>query len=51
MDSLFHWTVVAGSIGILALGLTGFVRGFSLPPNAPEHRSNDKADNWRYWGL
>jgi hypothetical protein len=35
-------------LGVMALGLTGFFRGLSLPPNAPEHRSQGiKAEDWR----
>ena len=50
MDDIFHWIGVAGSFGFIALCLIGFVRGLSLPPNSPEHRSRDNTDLWRFWG-
>lgn len=49
MDNLLHWIGVTLAFGFVAVCLIGFIRGFSLPPNSPEHRSNDKADLWRYW--
>jgi hypothetical protein len=45
-DSL-QWIAVALGIGFIAFGVIGFFRGFSLPPNAPEHRAHGKGDNWR----
>jgi hypothetical protein len=47
MDNIFQWIVMALGIGIVALGMTAFFRGLSLPPNSPEHRSHGKGDNWR----
>jgi hypothetical protein len=49
MDSIFHWIGVAGALGFVVFCLIGFVRGLSLTPNTPEHRSQDKADLWRFW--
>jgi hypothetical protein len=49
MDSVFHWLGVAGAFGFVAFCLLGFIRGLSMPPNTPEHRSQDKADLWRFW--
>jgi hypothetical protein len=46
MDDIVRWIVAACGIGVLAFGLVGFFRGLSLPPNAPEHRSHGKGDNW-----
>jgi hypothetical protein len=47
MDNIFQWIFMALGIGIVALGMTAFFRGLSLPPNSPEHRSHGKGDNWR----
>ena len=47
MDGIFHWIGVAGGIDFIVVCLIGFVRGLSLPPNSPEHRSHGKGDNWR----
>ncbi len=30
MSELIHWITVAGCFGLVAFGLVGFVRGFSL---------------------
>ena len=49
MDGIFHWIGVAGAFGFVAVCLLGFAKGLSLRPNTPEHRSNDKADLWRFW--
>ena len=49
MDSILHWMGVAGAFGFVAFCLLGFIKGLSLKPNASEHRSQDKADLWRYW--
>jgi hypothetical protein len=46
MDNIFQWIFIALGIGIIALGMTAFFRGLSLPPNSPEHRSHGKGDNW-----
>jgi hypothetical protein len=47
MDSIFQWIVLAFGFGVIAFGLIGFFRGFSLPPNTEEHRAHGKGDNWR----
>ena len=47
MDSILHWIGVAGALGFVAVCLLGFVRGLSLPPNAPENRSYGKGEYWR----
>jgi hypothetical protein len=46
MSDIFHWILVAGGVGFMAVCLIGFIRSLSLPPNAPEHRSHGKGDNW-----
>ena len=47
MSNIFHWAGVILAIGVIAVGLIGFFRGLSLPPNDPEHRSRGKGDRWR----
>ena len=47
MANVLQWLGVAFGLGVIALGLIGFFRGFSLPPNSPEHRSHGKGENWR----
>ena len=47
MADVWPWVGVAFCLGVMALGLTGFFRGLSLPPNAPEHRAHGKGENWR----
>jgi hypothetical protein len=46
MADILHWMGLAFGIAVIAFGVTGFFRGLSLPPNAPEHRSHGKGDNW-----
>jgi hypothetical protein len=40
MAQVWQWMGVGLGLGVIALGLTAFFRGLSLPPNAPEHRSH-----------
>jgi hypothetical protein len=48
MAQVWQWMGVGLGLGVIALGLTAFFRGLSLPPNAPEHRSHGpKAEDWR----
>jgi len=47
MADILRWIGVALGAGVIALGIAGFFRGLSLPPNAPEHRSRGKGDRWR----
>jgi hypothetical protein len=47
MADILQWIGLAFGIGIIAFGVIGFFRGFSLPPNTPEHRAHGKGDNWR----
>jgi hypothetical protein len=48
MANVLQWLGVGFGLGVIALGLTGFFRGLSLPPNLPEHRSQGgKGENWR----
>jgi hypothetical protein len=48
MANVLQWLGVAFGLGVTALGLIGFFRGPSLPPNAPEHRSRgNKGSRWR----
>jgi hypothetical protein len=47
MNGIFQWIIVAFGVAIIAFGMAGFFRGFSLPPNSPEHRSHGKGDSWR----
>ena len=47
MADVLQWIGFAFGIGVIALGVSAFIRGLSLPPNAPEHRSHGKGDNWR----
>jgi hypothetical protein len=47
MASLFQIIGLAPGIAIVALGVTAFYRGLSLPPNTPEHRAHGKGDSWR----
>jgi hypothetical protein len=48
MAQVWQWMGVGLGLGVMALGLAGFFRGLSLPPNAPEHRSQGiKAEDWR----
>ena len=47
-DDERQWLGVAFGLGVTALGLVGFFRGLSLPPNSPEHRSRgSKGSRWR----
>ena len=47
MASFFQWIGLALGIGAVGLGVFGFFRGLSLPPNSPEHRAHGKGDSWR----
>jgi hypothetical protein len=47
MADVLQWLGVAFSLGVMALGLIGFFRGLSLPPNSPENRANGKGEYWR----
>jgi hypothetical protein len=48
MSNVMQWLGVGFGLGVIALGLAGFFRGLSLPPNPPEHRSRGgKGQNWR----
>jgi hypothetical protein len=47
MATVLQWLGMAFGLGVIALGLTGFFRGLSLPPNSPEQRSHGKSENWR----
>ena len=48
MANVLQWLGVAFGLGVTALGLVGFFRGLSLPPNSPEHRSRgSKGSRWR----
>jgi hypothetical protein len=47
MANVLQWLGVGFGLGVIALGLTGFFRGLSLPPNSPEQRSHGKGENWR----
>jgi hypothetical protein len=47
MADILQWMGLAFGVGAIALGIVGFFRGFSLPPNTPEHRSRGKGDRWR----
>ena len=48
MENVWQWLGVGFGLGVIALGLSGFFRGLSLPPNPPEHRSQGgKGRNWR----
>jgi hypothetical protein len=48
MDDIFQWIILALGVGIIAFAMIGFFRGFSLPPNPPEHRAHGgKGENWR----
>jgi hypothetical protein len=47
MASFFQYAGLAFGIAVIALGVTAFYRGLSLPPNAPEHRAHGKGDSWR----
>jgi hypothetical protein len=48
MANVLQWLGVAFGLGVIALGVTGFFRGFSLPPNSEEHRAHGgKGENWR----
>jgi hypothetical protein len=49
MANVLQWIGFAFGGGVIALGVAGFFRGLSLPPNTPEHRTHDKGDNWRNW--
>jgi hypothetical protein len=45
--NIFQWIGLAFGGGVIALGIDGFFRGLSLPPNAPEHRAHGRGDSWR----
>ena len=47
MANVLQWLGVAFGLGVIALGLSGFFRGRSLPRNSPEHRSHGKGENRR----
>jgi hypothetical protein len=47
MASVWQWLGVGFGLGIIALGLSGFFRGLSLPPNPPEQRAQEGKE--RYW--
>jgi hypothetical protein len=47
MADILQWIALALGAGVIALGIAGFFRGFSLTPNTPEHRSRGKGDRWR----
>jgi hypothetical protein len=47
MADVLQWLGVAFSLSVIALGLIGFFRGLSLPPNSPENRANGKGEYWR----
>jgi hypothetical protein len=47
MANVLQWIGFAFGISVIALGVIGFFRGLSLPPNTPEHRAHGKGDNWR----
>jgi hypothetical protein len=47
MADVLQWLGVAFGLGVIALGLIGFFRGLSLPPNPPEHRAQE--GKGRYW--
>jgi hypothetical protein len=42
MADVLQWIGLAFGVGVI-----GFFRGLSLPPNTPEHRAHGKGDNWR----
>jgi hypothetical protein len=46
MGNVLQWVVLAFGTGVIALGVYGFFRGLSLPPNAPEHRAAGNGDSW-----
>ena len=47
MVNFFQWIGLLSGLGLVALGVVGFFRGLSLPPNSPEHRAHGKGDSWR----
>jgi hypothetical protein len=47
MANVLQWLGVAFGLGVIALGLSGFFRGRSLPRNSREHRSHGKGENRR----
>ena len=47
MANVWQWLGVGFGLGVIALGLAGFFRGLSLPPNPPEHRAQEGKE--RYW--
>jgi hypothetical protein len=47
MANFSQYLGLAFGIAVVALGMSGFFRGLSLPPNPPEHRAHGKGDNWR----
>ncbi len=47
MANILQWMGFAFGFGVIALGLSAFFRGLSLPPNTPEHRAHGKGDSWR----
>jgi hypothetical protein len=47
MANVWQWLGVGFGLGVIALGLAGFFRGLSLPPNPPEHRAQE--GKGRYW--
>jgi hypothetical protein len=47
LADVLQWIGFVFGGSVIALGMIGFIRGFSLPPNPPEHRAHGKGDNWR----
>ena len=47
MANFLQWIGLAFGSGVIALGVSGFFRGLSLPPNSLEHRAHGKGDSWR----
>ena len=48
MANVWQWMGGGFGLGALALGLSAFFRGLSLPPNPSEHHSHGgKDENWR----
>jgi len=48
MANVLQWLGVGFGLGVIVLGVAGFFRGLSLPPNSPEHRTHfGKGEDWR----
>jgi hypothetical protein len=47
MAGFLQYIGLAFGFAVIGLGLAGFFRGLSLPPNSPEHRAHGKGDSWR----